>query len=223
MRLDKGKGGGRHGWGGSRPPRGCCKDSAVREESRYKHFTQEIVELGINTVHSSNSILTIQFDICLICFKNAGVKVKKLVSLQAKQIIKGHLQYTLFSFPPKKKCIYIIIYIWYKSLGKRIRVTYHIKGHIHSEPTASSSSSHEVNFSLGLFLKLPNLFSSLSILSQALKGTTRTFLSSKIRRSPSLPSFGELVVDAKTPRSRSSDKLATYNHNGAVSKDMQVG
>lgn len=80
---------------------------------------------------------------------------------------------------------------------------------LHSKATFSSSS-HVLNLSLGLFFKLPSLFSSVSIFSQAQNGITLTFLLSNNCRSPSLPGFGKLGAD-NTPFSRSSDMLTTCN------------
>ena len=74
-----------------------------------------------------------------------------------------------------------------------------------------SSSSHVVNLSLGLFLRLPSLVSVESIFSQALNCTNLTFrLSNKWSR-PSLPGLGKLAFDAN--KLRSSDILTTYHIN----------
>lgn len=74
-----------------------------------------------------------------------------------------------------------------------------------------NSSSQVLNFSLGLFFRLPSLFSVESICSQALNGTTLTFRSSNARRRPSLPGFGELEKEgAEALLSRSSHMLATW-------------
>ena len=74
-----------------------------------------------------------------------------------------------------------------------------------------SSSSHVVNLSLGLFLRLPSLVSVESIFSQALNCTNLTFrLSNKWSR-PSLPGLGKLAFDVN--RLRSSDILTTYHIN----------
>lgn len=89
---------------------------------------------------------------------------------------------------------------------------YHVKWSVPSE-VAVSSSFQVASFSLGLFLKLPSLFSSESILSQSLNETILTFLSCKRLRRPSLPGFGAAVDEIKPPFSSSSNMLETYHVN----------
>lgn len=83
-------------------------------------------------------------------------------------------------------------------------------GHtFHHLVATSSNSCQVVSFSLGLFFRLPLLFSSLSIFSQPPNGTILTFLLSNSWRRPSLPGFDKLELDVTNPLSTSSDMLAT--------------
>lgn len=87
---------------------------------------------------------------------------------------------------------------------------------------AFSSSSHDVNFSRGLLLKPPSLFSKESIFSQPLYCIGVTFLLSSKCRSPSLPGFGKLASDDNVPFSRSSKMLATYHLSNGVIKRVNT-
>ena len=115
----------------------------------------------------------------------------------------------------------LFYFLWYKKRGgeeglrrdyssKRKKNTPTTRVLIYSLATLSSSS-HVVNLSLGLFLRLPSLVSVESIFSQALNCTNLTFrLSNKWSR-PSLPGLGKLAFDAN--RLRSSNILTTYHIN----------
>lgn len=96
------------------------------------------------------------------------------------------------------------------------RTFYFCKRNISHSNATFSSSSHEVSFSLGLFLKFPSLLSSRSIFSQASNVTTLVFLLSSNCRSPSLPGFGEF--DVNTPLSMSSEMHAICSEFMTISR-----